>query len=70
MSIVADTYNYVIGVDTHAKTNTYAVIAADTGALIDTATFPTTRTGITRALVWIDRRSTGERLAAVEGASF
>lgn len=69
MSIVADTYNYVISVDTHAKTHTYAVVAAATGAVIDTATFPTTNTGMARAITWIDRRTTNTRLAAVEGTS-
>ena len=67
MSIVAENYQYVIGVDTHAKTHTYAVIAATTGAVVDTATFPTTAAGMPRAITWIGRRTTGEYLAAVEG---
>ncbi|MEB0292695.1 IS110 family transposase, partial [Cryobacterium sp. 10C2] len=52
MSTVADTYKYVIGVDTHAKTHTYAVVAAATGAVIDTASFPTTDAGTARAIAW------------------
>lgn len=67
MSTVADTYKYVIGVDTHAKTHTYAVVAAATGAVIDTASFPTTDAGTARAIAWIERRSDGQQLAAVEG---
>ena len=69
MNLVADTYEYVIGVDTHAKTHTYAVVAATTGVLIDTETFPTTAAGMARAITWIGRRAAGERLAAVEGTS-
>lgn len=69
MSIVAENYQYVIGVDTHAKTHTYAVITAATGAIIDTATFPTTAPGMARAITWIGRRTAGECLAAVEGTS-
>ena len=38
---VTTTYAYVVGIDTHAATHTYAVIEAATGAAIDTATFPT-----------------------------
>lgn len=67
MSTVADTYAYVIGVDTHARTHTYAVVGAATGAVIDTASFPTTVTGTARAIAWIERRSDGQQLAAVEG---
>jgi len=69
VNFVADTYEYVIGVDTHAKTHTYAVVAASTGVLIDTETFPTTAAGMARAITWIGRRAAGERLAAVEGTS-
>ena len=69
MNLVADTYEYVIGVDTHVKTHTYAVVAATTGVLIDTETFPTTAAGMARAITWIGRRTAGERLAAVEGTS-
>ena len=31
MTIVANTHPYVIGVDTHAATHTYAVLAGATG---------------------------------------
>ena len=45
MTIVADRYPFVVGVDTHARSNTYAIIATRTGARTDTATFPTSPTG-------------------------
>lgn len=69
MEIVATAYDWVVGVDTHAKTNTYAVIESRTGALVDSASFPTTRAGLARAVAWVRRRSTGSLLAAIEGTS-
>ncbi|MFF0991203.1 IS110 family transposase [Kocuria nitroreducens] len=70
MTIVAEHYDYVVGVDTHARTHTYTALAAGTGAVLDTAVFPTTTTGTTRAISWIRRRTTnGDVLAAVEGTS-
>lgn len=67
---VADTYQFVVGVDTHAATHSYAIIAAPNGALIDQATFPTTPAGLLRARDWIGRRSAGDLhgvLVAAEG---
>lgn len=45
---VADFYRYVVGVDTHAATHSYAIVAR-TGALIDEASFPTNPAGLRRA---------------------
>lgn len=59
MSIVAETYRYVIGVDTHAREHAYAVVEARTGAEVDHRAFPTTNAGLLRAIDWIARR-TGE----------
>lgn len=69
MTIVAQLFEHVVGIDTHARTHTYCLVAATTGAVIDTATFPTTRSGNTRAISWIVRRTSGSVLAAVEGTS-
>ncbi|MFI7744891.1 IS110 family transposase, partial [Kocuria rhizosphaericola] len=70
MTIVAEHYDYVVGVDTHARTHTYTALAAGTGAVLDTAVFPTTTAGTTRAIAWIRRRTdNGDVLAAVEGTS-
>lgn len=70
LPIVADEYTHVIGVDTHARTHTYAVIETVTGRLVDSATFPTNEGGRRRALGWIRRRtSDGRVLAAVEGTN-
>ncbi len=66
---VAYRYRYVVGVDTHAATHSYAIVAAS-GALLDQATFPTTPTGLRRARDWIGRRTQGDLdsvLIAAEG---
>lgn len=71
MSIVAHSHPFVVGVDTHARNHVYAIIAATTGELLDTRDFPTTSTGIKRAIAWVARR-TGADLAAlwvIEGAA-
>lgn len=69
MTIVAQLFEHVVGIDTHARTHTYCLIAAATGAVIDGATFPTTKAGNARAIAWIVRRTSGSVLAAVEGTS-
>ncbi|MGP9837146.1 hypothetical protein ACT3UE_05345, partial [Arthrobacter sp. 179] len=40
-SAVREQYMNIVGVDTHARTNTYAILAAATGQVMGTATFPT-----------------------------
>lgn len=69
--IVSEQYEYVIGVDTHAATHTLAVLAAATGSVVATDTFPTTNPGLDRALAWIARRTgdadDGGILVVVEG---
>ncbi len=69
MTIVANTHPYVIGVDTHAATHTYAVLTGATGAVVDVATFPTTIAGMERALAWVGRRTGGDlqALVVIEG---
>lgn len=66
---VAETYRYVVGVDTHAATHSYAIVNGS-GALLDQATFPTTPAGLRRARDWIGRRTEGALdsvLIAAEG---
>lgn len=69
MTIVANTFTYVVGADTHAKTHTLAVLDAHTGAKIDTRVFPTSSSGLSRAVAWIGRRTSGlaDVLIVVEG---
>ena len=69
MSIVAEIVEHVVGIDTHARTHTYCVVHARTGAVINTATFPTSKSGNARAISWITRRCPDRVLAAVEGTS-
>src|SRR5690625_6661284 len=54
---VGDFYRYVVGVDTHAATHSYAIIEAPNGGLIDQNVFPTSPAGLRRAREWIARRT-------------
>lgn len=69
MPIVAESFGYVMGVDTHAETHTFVILVADTGARIaGPVKFPTTLAGMNRAISWCRRRTHGGTvLAAVEG---
>lgn len=68
MSIVAEEFTHVIGVDTHAAKHAYAIVEAATGGLVAQRSFPTSQAGIARSITWIRRRG-GDRLAvAVEGS--
>jgi transposase len=70
MSAVQELYANVVGVDTHARTNTYAILVAATGRVVDTATFPTSPPGLKRAISWIDRHSEpGKTLVSIEGTN-
>lgn len=69
MTIVADVFRFVVGVDTHAATHTYTVLD-HTGRVLDQQQFPTTPAGLARAIAWIGRRTGGDldaTLIAVEG---
>ena len=57
---VSDFYRFVVGVDTHAATHSFAIVAAPNGALVDQASFPTTLAGLRRARDWIARRTNGD----------
>ena len=61
---VSQQYEYVIGVDTHAATHTFALVAAATGALLKHAEFPTSPAGLSRAQSWLQQR-TCERAALI-----
>ena len=49
MTAIRELYTNIVGVDTHARTNTYATLVAATGQVTDTATFPTSGPGLKRA---------------------
>ena len=58
--VVADAYEFVVGVDTHAKFHWYAVVEASTGRVLDQAKFSTHQAGLARAAEWIGRRTAGQ----------
>lgn len=69
MTIVADLFRFVVGVDTHAATHTYTILEAS-GRLVDQQQFPTSPAGLARAIDWIARRTEGDldaTLVAAEG---
>ncbi len=70
MILVVKQYTHVVGVDTHAKTHTYAILSSATGQVQDTATFRASPPGIARTADWKNRRAgEGQLLASVVGAS-
>lgn len=68
MRAVAYFYPFVFGVDTHARTHTYAVLTAN-GAHLGTEALPNTHAGRNRAIAWVSRRTEGDLgiLGAIEG---
>lgn len=64
---MADEFDFVIGIDTHARTHTYAIINTRTGARTACESFPVTDAGMHRAIAWIRRNTMHRVLAAVEG---
>ncbi|GGI02137.1 IS110 family transposase [Arthrobacter liuii] len=70
MAIIAEEFEFVVGVDTHARTHTFTAVHCATGAVVDTAVFPATSAGMDRAITWIRGRTGEEKVfAAVEGTS-
>lgn len=68
MPIVADVYDFVIGVDTHARAHQYAIITT-AGRVVAERSFPNTTTGISKARDWISHTTRGAVLASIDGAS-
>ncbi|ASN39190.1 IS110 family transposase [Arthrobacter sp. 7749] len=70
MTAVREHYTNIVGADTYARTNTYAILTAATGQFLDTATFPSSPPGLKRATAWNDRLSApGKTLVAIEGTN-
>lgn len=55
--IAADLYPWIVGIDTHAATHSYAILETATGRVAGEQTFPTHAKGLTRAVTWIARRT-------------
>lgn len=69
MAIVADQYDFVVGVDTHAASHTLALITAGTGAVSQRAQFPASPAGLRRAVGWIQRHTRdAATLIVIDGA--
>ena len=68
MSIVANHYAFVVGVDTHARTHTYAIISSRTGEVLGTKAFAVTDAAIDRAIAWTTSHTNGQVLFALEGS--
>ena len=69
MAIVADHYDFLLGVDTHAASHTLALITASTGAVHQQAQFPTSPAGLRRATAWIQRHTQDTTtLVVIDGA--
>ena len=60
MTMVAHTHPYVIGVDTHARSHAFAILAMPHGEVVEERQFPTTVAGIARAVQWVSRRTGGD----------
>jgi transposase len=69
--IVAHSYSFVVGVDTHARNHTLCLLIAATAEVIDTAEFPTTYAAMKRALARAARRTDGDLnvLWVIEGVA-
>jgi transposase len=63
VTIVAHAHPFVIGVDTHARSHTIAILVCPTGEPIATEEFPSTTTGMDRAISWVARRTAGDLAA-------
>ncbi len=68
MRTVAEEYERVVGVDTHAATHTLTLLTAATGGVLEHRTFPTSVSGLQRTLSWITNRASDHScLVVVEG---
>ena len=60
MTMVAHTYPFVVGVDTHARRHAFAILGLPHGEVLDESEFPTTAAGMARAIEWVGRRTGGD----------
>lgn len=67
MTFVAEEYDFVIGIDTHGRTHTYAIIKTRTGARTACESFPVTEAGMHRAIAWIQHNTVHRVLGSVGG---
>ena len=65
--MVADQFDYVVGVDPHRDAHALAVVEVRTGAVVFEATIEADSDGYRRALSLVDEHTVGRRVFAVEG---
>lgn len=67
MTIVAETVDHTIGVDSHRDTHNAAVIDAGTTAVINEIRIPNDVSGFADAIAWADTHAPDRRVWAIEG---
>lgn len=65
--MLADSYDVVIGVDTHRDRHAIAIVTAFNGALVASCSISADRTGYQAALAFADEHARGSRAWALEG---
>jgi transposase len=65
--MVAETVDYLLGVDTHRDEHALALVEASTGAVVAESSFASNARGYAQALRFAQRHAAGARLWAVEG---
>ena len=68
MSILAESVQVVVGVDTHKATHTAAVVSVVSGSVLGHLSVPADRGGFGRLVAWADRFGS-RRVWAVEGSA-
>jgi transposase len=66
--MLAETVDYVIGVDTHRDRHTLAVVVSPTGAVVAQSSVQTDARGYLDAVRFAERHAAGVRVWAIEGA--
>ena len=57
MPIVAENYEYVLGIDTHARNHVITALNTTTRVHEDSASFPTSPAGLARLMTWATKRT-------------
>ena len=66
--MLADLVEFVVGVDTHKRRHTAALVAAN-GGLVDSLEVPATAAGYRQLLNWVEGQGNAPRAWAIEGTS-
>jgi len=66
--MLADLVGFVVGVDTHKRRHTAALVAAN-GGLVDSLEVPATAAGYGQLLKWVEKQAEAPRAWAIEGTA-